>query len=80
MTHVCPTRKYSAYAHVLKLHRLQIKVLCAIGNLDRCTRVREMNVAFKAPHLHDYIAKLYRTQTEEILNHVNPNVCGIGQT
>jgi hypothetical protein len=27
----------------------------------------------------DYITKLCRTQAELILNHVNPNVCNIGQ-
>jgi hypothetical protein len=29
--------------------------------------------------MHDYITKLSRTQAEVILNHVNPNVPGIGQ-
>jgi hypothetical protein len=29
--------------------------------------------------VYDYITKLFRTQAEVILNHVNPNVPGIGQ-
>jgi predicted transcriptional regulator len=29
--------------------------------------------------VYDYITKLCRTQEETILNHVNPNVHGIGQ-
>jgi hypothetical protein len=36
-------------------------------------------VAFKIPYVYNYITKLCRTQTEVILNHVNPNVHGIGQ-
>jgi hypothetical protein len=36
-------------------------------------------VALKIPYVHGYVTKLYRTQTEVILNHVNPNVRGIGQ-
>jgi hypothetical protein len=29
--------------------------------------------------VYDYITKLCRTQAEEIINNVNPNVYGIGQ-
>jgi hypothetical protein len=36
-------------------------------------------VAFKIPYVYDYITKLFRIQAEVILNHVNPNVSGIGQ-
>jgi hypothetical protein len=38
-----------------------------------------MYMAFKIPYVYDYITKLCRMQAELILNHVNPNVCGIGQ-
>jgi hypothetical protein len=38
-----------------------------------------MQVAFKIPYVYDYITKLCRTQAEEILNHRNPIVRGIGQ-
>jgi hypothetical protein len=58
---------------------MQNRVFCAIGNLDECTLVREINVSFKIPYLYDYIIKLCRTQTEVILKHVNPNVRGIEQ-
>jgi hypothetical protein len=34
---------------------------------------------FKISYVYDYITKLFRTQEEGILNHVNPNVLGIGQ-
>jgi hypothetical protein len=58
----------------------QNRALHAIGNLDRCTSVRELHVAFKIPYVYDYIIKLRRTQAAEvILNHVNSNVRGIEQ-
>jgi hypothetical protein len=48
MTYTCPTwEQDAADAHLLKLQRLQNRVLHAIGNLDRCTSVRELHVAFK---------------------------------
>jgi hypothetical protein len=79
MTYACPTWEHVANAHLLKLQRLQNKVLRAIGNLDRRTSVHELQVAFKVPYVYDYITKLCRTQAEVILNHVNRNVSGIGQ-
>jgi hypothetical protein len=36
-------------------------------------------MVFKIPYVYDYIGKLCRTQAEVILNHANPNVCGIRQ-
>jgi hypothetical protein len=79
MTCACPTWEYAADAHLLKLQRLQNRVLRAIGNLDRRTPVREMHVAFNIPYVYDYITKLRRTQAEVILNHRNPIVRGIVQ-
>jgi hypothetical protein len=35
-------------------------------------------VAFKIPYVYDYVTKLCGTQAEVILNHVHPNVHGIG--
>jgi hypothetical protein len=74
MTYACPTWEYGADAHVLKLQRLQNRVLRAPGKLDRCTPVRELHVAFKISYVYGYITKFCRTQGEVILNHVNPNV------
>jgi hypothetical protein len=54
-------------------------VLRATGNLDRCTPARKFHVAFKIPYVYDNTTKLRRTQAELILNHVNPNVRGMGQ-
>jgi hypothetical protein len=78
MTYACPTWEYTAEAHLLKLQRLQNKVLRAVGNLNRCTPVSELHVAFKIPYVYDYITELYSTQAEVILMHVNPDVHGSG--
>jgi hypothetical protein len=75
MIYTCPTWEYAADAHLLKLQLLQNRVLCAIGNLHKCTPVPESYVVFKIPYMYDYIIKLCRTQAEVIVNHVH----GIGQ-
>jgi hypothetical protein len=62
MTYACSTWGHAADAHLLKLQRLQNRVLCAIGNLDRRISVCELHVAFKFPYVYDYVTKLFRTQ------------------
>jgi hypothetical protein len=58
---------------------IKFAVFCTVGNLDRCTPVCKLHVAFKIPYVYNYISKLCRTSAEVILNHVNPNVHGTGQ-
>jgi hypothetical protein len=58
---------------------LQNGVLRAIGKLDRSTSVLELRVACKTPYVYDYITKLFRTQAEVTLNHVNKILLGIAQ-
>jgi hypothetical protein len=65
--------------HLMKLQRMQNRVLHAIGNLDRCTPVRDLHLASKILYVYDHITKLCRRQAEVIINHENPNVCAIGQ-
>jgi hypothetical protein len=72
MTYACPTSEFAENIHLIKLHRLQNRVLGAIRNLDRSTPVRDLHLAFKIPYVYDYITKLYRRQAEVILNHENP--------
>jgi hypothetical protein len=72
-------RKFAADTHLIKLQRLQNRVLRTIGNFSRRTPVRDLHVAFKIPHVYDYITKLCRQQTEVIQNHDNENVRNIGQ-
>jgi hypothetical protein len=79
MTYACTTWENVADAHLLKLQHLQNSILCATENLDRSTPVCELHMAFKIPYVYNYITKLCRTPAEIILNHVNPNVRGIGQ-
>jgi hypothetical protein len=78
MTYACPTLEYAVDAQLLKLQRLQNRALHAVRDLDKCTPVRELHVAFKIPYVYDYRTKLCKTQAQAILNHVNPNVHGIG--
>jgi hypothetical protein len=78
MTYACSNWEHAADTHLLKLQRLQNRVLCATGKLDRSTLVRELQVGFKIPYIYDYITKLCRTQADVILSHVNLNVRGIG--
>jgi hypothetical protein len=66
-------------AHLLKLQHLQNRVLHTVGNLERCTLVGELHMAFKIPYVYDYVTELCKTQAEVILSHVNPNVCDIEQ-
>jgi hypothetical protein len=79
MTYACPTWYYASDALLLKLQRLQNRVHHTTGNLDRCTPVRELHVAFKIPYVYNYIIKLCRTHTEVNLNHINPNVHDTGK-
>jgi hypothetical protein len=71
--------KYAVDVHLFKLQRLQNRLLRATGNIGRCTPVRELHMAFKIPYVYDYITILCRTLVEIKLNHVNPNLRGIGQ-
>jgi hypothetical protein len=65
------TWEYAVDTHLLKLQRLQNRVLCATRNFDRYTMVCEMHMALRIPYMY-YITKLCRTHAEVILNHVNP--------
>jgi hypothetical protein len=60
-----------AETYLLKLQRLQNKVLRAIGYLPRRTLVRNMHVAFQIPYFYDYITKLCRRQADIVHNHEN---------
>jgi hypothetical protein len=78
MAYACPTREFAAEPHLLKLQRVQNKVLRTIGHFLRHTSIRDMHVAFQVPYVYDYITKLSRRQAEIIHNHENENVRNIG--
>jgi hypothetical protein len=79
MTYACPAWEFAAESHLLKLQRLQNRVLRTTGNFPRRTSVRELHVAFQIPYVYDFITKLCRQQAEIIENHDNENVGNIGQ-
>jgi hypothetical protein len=79
MTYACPAWEFVAGCQLLKLQRLQIKVLCTIGYFPKRTSVRDMHKAFHMPYIYDYITKSSRQQAEVIQNHENENVHYIGQ-
>jgi hypothetical protein len=66
MTYVYPARKFSADTHLLKMQRLQNKVLHTIAKFPRGTQVRELHMAFQVPYIYDYITKMYWQQAEVI--------------
>jgi hypothetical protein len=73
MTCACLARKFAGDSHVLKLQRLQNKVLLTTGNLPRRTPTRDLHMTFKTPYLNDFVTKLCRQQTAR----ENANVCNI---
>jgi hypothetical protein len=79
MTYASPAWEFAADSYLVKLQRLQNKVLCNTGNFPRRTPVRDLHVSFKLLYIYDYITKLCRQQAEVIQNHANENVRNIGQ-
>jgi predicted nucleic acid-binding Zn ribbon protein len=74
MTYACPVWEFAAECHLLKLQRLQSKVLRTIGNFPKRTSVRDMHKAFHMPYVYDYITKSCGQQAEVIQSHENENV------
>jgi hypothetical protein len=79
MTYACPAWEFPADTHLIKLQRLQNKVLPTTGNFRRRIPVRELHKAFNIPYIYGYITKLSRQQSEVIQNHENANVRNIGR-
>jgi hypothetical protein len=65
--YACPARGFAADTHVLKLQRLQNRVLRSIGNFPRRTSVRELHKAFSIPFVYDYMTKLSRQKSLKIM-------------
>jgi hypothetical protein len=74
MTYACPAWKLAADIYNLKWQRLQNKILRAIGNLPKCTTVRDLCRAFNLPYVYDYLTKLCKHQEEVVQNHENEHV------
>jgi hypothetical protein len=69
MTYACPAWELAAGTYLLKLHPLQNKILCIIGNVLRCTLVHDLHTAFNLPYVYDYTINLCRQEAEVIQNH-----------
>jgi hypothetical protein len=78
MTYAYSAWEFAAESRLLKLQRLQNKVLRTIDNLPRRTSVRDVHEAFQIPYVYDYITKSSWQQAEVIQNHDNEDVRYIG--
>jgi hypothetical protein len=74
MTCACPAWELTADTYLLKLQRLQNKVLRAIGIFPRRTWERNFHTDFSLPYVYDYITKLCRQQGKVIQNHENEHI------
>jgi hypothetical protein len=54
MTYACPAWELPADTYLLKLQRLQNKVLRTTGNFPRGTPVRDLHTVFNLPYVYDY--------------------------
>jgi hypothetical protein len=79
MTYASPSWEFAADTYLMKLQRLQNKVLRTIGNYPTRTPVRDLHLALHISYVYDYITKLCRQQAEVIRNNCNENVRNIGQ-
>jgi hypothetical protein len=79
MTYDCLAWEFAAECHLLKLQRLQNKVLRTIDNFPKRTSIHYMHKAFHISYVYDYITKSCRQQAEVIQTHENENVRYIGQ-
>jgi hypothetical protein len=79
MIYASPAWESAADTHLMKLQRLQNKLLRNIGNYPRRTPVRHLHLAFQILFVYDYVTKVCRQQTDVIQNHENENVRTIGQ-
>jgi hypothetical protein len=68
-----------ADTYLLKLQRLQNKALRNIGNVPRCTSVRDLHTALNLLYVYNYTTKLWRRQEEGIQNYENEHVRSLEQ-
>jgi hypothetical protein len=79
MTYTCTAWEFTADTHLMKLPRLQNKVLLTTGKFPRNTPIRDMHISLQIPYVYDYITKLCRQQAQVIQHHENIHVCNIEQ-
>jgi hypothetical protein len=69
MTYACPAWRSAADIHLIKLQRLQNRILRAIGHIQRRTPIRNFHVAFQIPYVYDSITKTCSKQADVTRNH-----------
>jgi hypothetical protein len=79
MTYAYPAWEFSADTYLMKLQRLQNKILRTTDNFPRRTPVHDLHMAPNLPYVYDYITELCRQQAEVIQNHENKYVRSIAQ-
>jgi hypothetical protein len=79
ITHACPPWELAADTYIIKLQRLQNKVLRTTGKFSRGTPVSDFHTALNVPYVYNYVIKLCGQQVEVIQNDNNEYVRSIGQ-
>jgi hypothetical protein len=79
MTYACPAWEFVADTHLMKLQRLQNKVLRTTDKFPRNTPIRNIHISLQIPYVYDYITKLCRHQAQVIQHHENTHVRNTGQ-
>jgi hypothetical protein len=79
MTYACPTWESAADTHLMKLQRLQNKVLRTNGKFPRNIPIRDMHISFQIPYVYNYITTLSRQQDQGIQHRENIHVPNIGR-
>jgi hypothetical protein len=79
MTYACPSWEFAADTHLMKLQRLQNKILRTIGKFPRNAPIRDMHITLQIPYVYDYKTKLCRQQAQVIQHHENIHVLNSGQ-
>jgi hypothetical protein len=69
MTYACPAWELAGNTYLLKLQRLQNKVLRIIGHFPRRIPVRDLHTAFNLPYIYDNKTKLCGQQAGVIQNY-----------
>jgi hypothetical protein len=79
MTYACLAWELEADTHLLKLQRMQNKIVRTIRKFPRSTPVCDLHTSFSLPYIYDDITILCTQQAEVIQKHENEHVRSIGQ-
>jgi hypothetical protein len=73
MTYASPAWEIAADTHLMKLQRLQNKVLRTTGKFPRNTPIRDMHISLQIPYVYD-ITKLCIQLAQVIPHHENTRI------